>query len=146
MIRKSVLLGMGLLMSLMVHADPTDLWVIVNDKNPVSNMEQSEVSDLYLGRYQAFPNGVFAIPLDHLSDSLIRKVFYQRLTDKPISFINAYWARVLFTEQSTPPRQVSSDATVIDLVRKNQSVMGYITARDTVPSGVKLVLVLGQTN
>lgn len=144
MIRKGLLLILGIMLSSWAWAEPTDLWVIVNDKNPISKLEKSEVSDLYLGRYQAFPNGVFAIPLDHLSDSLIRKVFYQRLTDKPVSFINAYWARILFTEQSTPPRQVSSDATVIDLVRKNQSAMGYITARETVPAGIKVVYKLGQ--
>lgn len=116
-----------------------ELWVIVNSKNPVSEMDQAEVSALYLGRYQAYRDGSFALPFDQLADGDIRGMFYQLLTGKPEAYINAYWARILFTGRAMPPRQLENDSAVLDIVQKNLSAIGYVSA-GTKLTGVKVVL------
>lgn len=58
---------------------------------------------------------------------------------KSVSFINAYWARILFTGRATPPRQVEDNDAVIDVVKKNPSAIGYVAAV-TKLDGVKVVL------
>lgn len=116
-----------------------ELWVIVNSKNPISAMDKAEVSALYLGRYQAYRDGSFALPLDQLADGDVRATFYQLLTGKSEVYINAYWARILFTGRAMPPRQLENDSAVLAIVQKNPSAIGYVSA-GTKLTGVKVVL------
>lgn len=116
-----------------------ELWVIVNSKNPISAMDKAEVSALYLGRYQAYRDGSFALPFDQLAYGDVRATFYQLLTGKSEVYINAYWARILFTGRAMPPRQLENDSAVLDIVQKNPSAIGYVSA-GTKLAGVKVVL------
>ncbi|TXH65503.1 MAG: hypothetical protein E6Q86_01170 [Tolumonas sp.] len=124
---------------LTAYSGQAEIWVVVHPSNPTKSMSKSEVSALYLGRYQAFKDGSFALPFDQNADGEFRKEFYQQLTGKSVSFINAYWARILFTGRATPPRQVEDNDAVIDVVKKNPSAIGYVAA-GTKLDGVKVVL------
>ncbi len=121
------------------YSAQAEILVVVHPSNPTNSMTKSEVSALYLGRYQAFKDGSFALPFDQEADGESRKEFYQQLTGKNVSYINAYWARILFTGRATPPRQVEDSAAVINVVKKNPSAIGYVTA-GTKLNGVKVVL------
>jgi len=119
-----------------------EIWIIVNKKNTSSAMDKAEVSALYLGRYQAFKDGSFALPFDLPADGDVRKEFYEKLTGKSVSFINAYWARILFTGRATPPRQLDNDQMVMDVVKKNPSAIGYVPAGTQLDADVKVILKL----
>jgi hypothetical protein len=114
--------------------------VIVNKNNSSRSMDKAEVSALYLGRYQAFKDGSFALPFDLPADGEVRKEFYEKLTGKSVAYINAYWARILFTGRATPPRQLDSDKMVMDVVKKNPSAIGYVSADIKLDSNVKVIL------
>lgn len=118
-----------------------DIFVIVNPKNSSTNMTKNEVSALYLGRYQAFQDGTFSLPFDHPADSQVRANFYRLLTGKNIEYINAYWARILFTGRATPPRQLENDAAVVSIVSQNVSAIGYVSDPSVIKN-TKVVLTL----
>lgn len=114
--------------------------VIVNKKNAAPAMDKTEVSALYLGRYQAFKNGSYALPFDLPADGAVRKEFYEKLTGKSVAYINAYWARILFTGRATPPRQLDSDKMVMDIVKTNPSAIGYVSSDTKLDANVKVIL------
>ncbi len=103
-----------------------EIFVIVNKSNTIQTMTKTEVTGIFMGRYQSFKNGVFALPLDQQSDGQNRASFYTALTGRNISFINAYWTRLLFTGRATPPKGLTDNTSVIDLVKTNPNAIGYI--------------------
>jgi len=111
---------------LVCHAASAEMLVIVNTSNTVKTMTKTEVTGIFMGRYQSFKNGVFALPIDQQADGQNRAEFYSALTGRNISFINAYWARILFTGRATPPRQVTDNNAVVQIVKHNANAIGYV--------------------
>ncbi len=112
---------------LLVHQSVlAEMFVIVNKSNAVQEMTKTEVTGIFMGRYQSFKNGVFALPLDQQSDGENRASFYAALTGRNLSFINAYWTRLLFTGRATPPKELSDDNSVVNLVKTNLNAIGYV--------------------
>jgi len=118
---------------------PADVAVIVNAKNTVAAMARREVQDIFLGRTRTFPDGRFAVAIDQ--SSLLRAEFYQTLTARPVEQIDAYWARLLFTGQASPPLRLPDDAAVLKTVRENEGAIGYVDPR-RVDHSVRLLLQL----
>lgn len=112
------------LILLMTPCVQADVAVVVHPNNRLATREPREVQDIFLGRTRVFPGGKFALPVDQ--DSPLRAEFYQRLTGRPIEQINAYWARLMFTGQASPPLQLPNDAAVMETVRENEGAIGYI--------------------
>ena len=52
--------------------------------------------------------------------------------------LKAYWAKLVFTGQGTPPKEVDNDAAVLKLVAENPNIIGYIDAA-AVNSSVRVV-------
>lgn len=103
-----------------------EIVIVANLKNSTEALSARQLLDIYMGRYQSFPNGEPAFPLDLLPDSPLRVDFYQKLTNKSVAEVNAYWARLLFTGRATPPRVMSDSLTVLKAVRENLGAIGYI--------------------
>ena len=106
-----------------------DIAVIVNTANPVSQMNQQQIADLYLGRTRNFPNGEFALVFDHFRDSPLRARFFQTLSAMSQQQINAYWSRMMFSGQVIPPQQLPDDRTVLEIVRRNSGAIGYVSSQ-----------------
>lgn len=104
--------------------------VVANKDNQMKVLTKKQIIDIYMGRTSRFPNGEAALPIDQNVDSSIRKLFYQNLVNKTVSEINAYWARLLFSGRSTPPRTVDNVASVINFIKNNKSAIGYIRLED----------------
>ncbi len=115
--------------------------MVVNARNPISSLSEKDAVNIFLGRSKTFANGEFALPLDHPVNSALRQRFYYDLTGKPVSEINAYWARLFFTGQGSPPQTVSDSDAMLMIIRNNPGAIGYF---DFEPSGrqVKVVLTL----
>ncbi len=103
-----------------------DIVVIVNPNNDITALTRRQVVDLYMGRTSFFPNGEKLQRYDQPIDSKIRADFYYRMTQKPIAAINAYWARLQFTGRAAPPRVVSDDLEILEIVEKNPYAIGYL--------------------
>jgi ABC-type phosphate transport system substrate-binding protein len=119
-----------LLLNLPVSAAYSEILVIVHRSNDIETMTRRQLVDLYMGRNMNFPNGKPAFPLDQASDSQMRADFYQILVNKSLAQVNAYWARLLFTGRSTPPRPLSDNSAVLKAVRENPNAIGYIDSAE----------------
>lgn len=124
---------------LLASATQAEVAVIVHATNTVENLSPRQVQDIFLGRTRTFADGRSALPLDQSSQ--LRAEFYQTLTARPIEQINAYWARLLFTGQASPPPQLPDDAAVLKTVRENDTAIGYVDPKH-IDNTVRLLLLL----
>lgn len=118
---------MKILIALILFFSPISLWadivVIGNVNNDLDSMTQKQVVDVFMGRTRLLPNGSFALPVD---EPIARGVFYKALTKRPIEQIDAYWARIMFSGQATPPMKLPNSEAVIKVVMENRGAIGYV--------------------
>jgi ABC-type phosphate transport system substrate-binding protein len=113
-----------------------EIVVIGNAKNDLPLLNSTQVEDIFMGRTRALPNGRVALPVDQ---STLRPDFYQALTARPIEQINAYWAKITFTGQASPPMILNDDNAVISIINENKDAIGYIDKKH-VDSRVRILL------
>ena len=117
--------------------------VIVNLQSGVDKLSRDEVTNLFMGRQKRLPSGIVALPVEQAQPAPTRARFYQLLVKKDLPDINAYWARLFFSGQAQPPRQVPSAAEVLELVAGNKGAIGVMDGA-FVDRRVRVVLVLGK--
>jgi ABC-type phosphate transport system substrate-binding protein len=113
--------------------DPIELVVVINAKSTISRLSKKDVVDIYMGRFNTFPDGSKAAPIDSPDGSDEKKLFYQRLVGKDERKIKAYWSRLLFSGRAQPPIKAQSAAAVHELVRQTQGAIAYIPTSDLTP-------------
>lgn len=111
-----------------------DVVVIVNAANPVRGMSAEEVAALYLARTRTFPSGEFALVFDQPRDSTLRRRFFKLVANMEIGQVNTYWSRLMFSGQEMPPQPLTGEQAVIDVVRRNPSAIGYVSAPPKEPN------------
>ncbi|MFZ2449261.1 MAG: hypothetical protein WAW36_01930 [Methylovulum miyakonense] len=114
----------SLLSAMAMPVAQADVAVIAHIKSNFSSLTAKQVQDIFMGRTRIFPNGKFALPIDQSSP--LRAEFYEELTGRPVEQINAYWARIMFTGQASPPQRLPDDEAVLQTVRENEGAIGYI--------------------
>ncbi|MEO8019832.1 MAG: phosphate ABC transporter substrate-binding protein [Pseudomonadota bacterium] len=119
--------------------DAAELVVIVNPDSGIDRLTRDEVIDIFLGRYRKLPSGRAALPIDVSEPSTERARFYQLLVKKSSAEISSYWARLVFSGQTSPPFQVPDAKTAVELVQSNPNAIAYVD-RASVTGHVKVVL------
>lgn len=99
--------------------------VVVAANAGVEQLTQAEVTNIFLGRFKKLPSGARAQPVDVLS---LKEQFYARLVGRSLAEINAYWARLTFSGQTTPPRQETL-VRALDLVATTPGAITYVERR-----------------
>lgn len=116
-----------------------DIAVIGNLENGLTSLTKKQVKDVFMGRVRSLPNGNFALPIDQQE---LRSVFYYALTERPIEQVNAYWARIMFTGQASPPMKLPDTKAVIKVITDNKGAIGYIDPQRVDENTVKILLIL----
>lgn len=111
--------------------------VIVHPANS-STLSETEISRIFLGKMKSFPSGGQAIPVNQEEGTGSRGVFEGTVLKKSASQIKAYWSKLVFTGKGTPPRQVGGDTDVLNLVKANPNIIGYID-ESAVTGDVKVI-------
>lgn len=120
-------------------SDASSIVVIVNPASGVDKLTRDEVIDIFLGRYRKLPSGRVALPIDVTDEGAARAQFYRLLVKKSPAEMSSYWARLVFSGQTSPPFQVSDAQTAIDLVQNNPNAIAYVDRAAVTPK-VKVVL------
>lgn len=118
-----------------------DLVLIANAQIDTDNISQEEAINIYMGRLRQFPSGAAAKPLDLPPSGTEKAHFYRFLINKDLSDVEAYWARLVFSGRTSPPRTVGSSKEVLELVAGDRSVIGYMD-RAQMDKRVKVILEL----
>jgi ABC-type phosphate transport system substrate-binding protein len=124
-----------------VFAAESNIVVIVNPQSGVEKLSKDEVIDIFLGRYRKLPGGRVALPIDVAESSSARARFYQMLVKKSSSEMSSYWARLVFSGQTSPPFQVPDAKTAIELVQSSPNAIAYVD-RSALTADVKVVFEL----
>ena len=135
----TLLLFLACLPDIVQANDPNGIVVIVNPASGVDSLTRAEVIDIYLGRYRKLPSGRAALPIDVAESNAQRARFYDLLVKKSLAEISSYWARLVFSGQTSPPFQVPDMQTAVDLVQSNPNAIAYVD-RASVNSKVRVVL------
>jgi ABC-type phosphate transport system substrate-binding protein len=117
--------------------------VIVNLQSGVEKLSRDQVINIFMGRQKRLPSGIVALPVEQAQSATTRARFYQLLVKKDLPDINAYWARLFFSGQAQPPRQVSGAEEVLELVAGNKGAIGVVDGA-RVDRRVRVVLDLGR--
>lgn len=131
---KIVLLLISLFLPISVLAD---LVLIAHLQAPVNSISRDEAINIYMGRLRRFPTGEAVQPLDGPA----KAGFYRLLVNKELADINAYWARLVFSGRTSPPRSFEQSQAVLDYVSANPDAIGYVE-RAELNSKVKVILEL----
>lgn len=136
---------LSLILLLGAHALPVAAdWVLVaNPKAGIERLSQDEVTNIYLGRYRRLASGVTAEPIDQAPDSTLRARFYRHLVGKSLAEINAYWARLVFSGKTQPPRVVGNSEEALQLVAHNVAALAYVE-RGKADSRVRVVFEMAE--
>ena len=140
----SAVLLLGLLFAIPLVVCAGGLVVIVNPASGVDKLSRDDAINIFMGRYRKLPSGIVAFPIDLVGTDPIRKRFYNLLVNKEPAEVDAYWARLVFSGQTSPPIQVPDGKTAVQLVAGNRSAIAYVD-RKLVDEHVKVVLELEPT-
>jgi len=117
-----------------------ELVVITNIGSGVAKLTRDEAVNIFMGRYKKLPSGMAALPMDEHGE---KAAFYRALLGKELPEIQSYWARLVFSGQGSPPRQMENADEVIETIVNNKGAIGYIDKKK-VSTRVKVVLDLSQ--
>lgn len=114
--------------------------VVVVHPDNAAQLSEKQIKRIFLGKEKKFPNGEPSIPVNQTANSSARNEFDSNTLGRSTAQISAYWSKLVFTGKGIPPKEVSSDAEVIELIKQNKSVIGYIDA-SSATADVKIIAI-----
>ena len=121
------ILGIGALLMFMTGVSyASDFVVITHPQNGIEKMSKDEIINIYMGRNSRMPNGLSAIPIDVTYSTADKARFYMFMMEKELAEINSYWARLRFSGQGNPPKQLESVEDVLEFVSRNKGALAYL--------------------
>ncbi|MBU3003243.1 hypothetical protein KO534_07785 [Paraglaciecola arctica] len=133
---KVLLLMIGLSFANLVVCN--ELVLVVHKDNPTDALSRSQLIDLYMGKYVAFPDGARAVPVDIEEDLETREKFYELLVGMSLARVNAYWSKVKFSGRARPPTQQKDEKAILNFVTQTENAIAYVH-QNSVTDDVKVV-------
>lgn len=101
--------------------------VIVHPSN-ADALDQGAIAKIFLGKSTKFPGGSKAVPIALTTGTPACDEFNDKVLGKSSSQLKSYWSKLVFTGKGTPPKEMSTDQDVIDLISANPNMIGYISS------------------
>jgi len=118
----------GLLFSLVVGTAWAEVVVVVSVQNPTETLSRAELSDIYLGRLNRFPNGTAVVPVDQRESSPAYTEFYRYYLEKTPTQIKAHWSKLIFTGRGQPPARVANESAMANAIAASSRAIGYLNS------------------
>jgi ABC-type phosphate transport system substrate-binding protein len=131
--------GLALALTLVVNTVTADVVAVVSSTSTITSLTNSQVTDIFLGKVNRFPNGTLAVPIDQAEGSQARDEFYATFAGKSPAQVKSLWAKIIFTGRGQPPKAVPNSIEVRKLLAANTQAIGYIE-RSAVDSSVKVLV------
>jgi len=122
------------------HAAAQKFVVVVNPRNPIARLNQSQVTKIYLGKLQGWSiNGQIqpVAPVDQRADSPLRVAFSERVLRRSVSETASYWRQELYAGRNVPPIE-QTEAEALETVRTVVGAIAYVSDKADL-RGVKVV-------
>lgn len=125
---RSLLILMLLAINAIARAE--NLVVIVNPQCGVTQLSNTDIMQIFMGKTPVFPNGKSVKPVYHFETSPLRAQFEKNALNKDTIQVRAYWTRMLFTGRAEPPMELADSASVKRRVAEDSKLIGYVLAKD----------------
>jgi ABC-type phosphate transport system substrate-binding protein len=122
---KKLLILLAALLPLSVHAD---LYIIANKELPISQLEKSEISAIYLLKKKHWENGENILPINLPATADARARFTAQIFDSTPEKLGSYWDKMLFKGE-TPPVTQNSEQAVMMFVERIKGAIGYVETK-----------------
>lgn len=103
-----------------------DVVAVVSPENPATTISKRELSNIFLGKTNRFPNGTPAVAIDQREGSAPRVAFYRGVSNMQPAEIKAHWSKMIFTGRGQPPMTVDGDEQVKKALASRPDGIGYI--------------------
>jgi ABC-type phosphate transport system substrate-binding protein len=130
--------ALAIVLVLVVDTVTADVVAVVSSTSTITSLSNTQVTDIFLGKVNRFPNGTLAVPIDQVEGSSARDEFYATFASKSPAQVKSLWAKIIFTGRGQPPKAVSNSTEVRKLLAANPQAIGYIE-RSSVDSSVKVL-------
>lgn len=111
--------------------------IIVHPENSV-NLSSKEVQRIFLGKEKKFSTGEQAYPVNLPAENAARIHFDDAILGRSTAQGAAYWAKLVFTGKGVSPKEVVSEAAIIEFIKTNKNAIGYID-ESAVTNDVKVI-------
>jgi len=98
----------------------------------------SDIQRVFLGKTKSLAGGTKVVPINLSPGQPVRDEFDTKVLGKSSSQLKAYWSRLVFTGKGQPPKDVGSPADVVNLVKSNPNMIGYVPKGEA-GDGVKVI-------
>jgi ABC-type phosphate transport system substrate-binding protein len=129
---KKVALKFATLIALTLLAQTAQAGEVVVITNAGVNLTASEVRDVFLGDKQ-FAGSTKLTPVDN---SAVQENFLSKVLQISSTKYASTWTKKAFRDGLTAPAVKSSDAEVIEFVKRTKGAVGYVSSS---PSGVNII-------
>ena len=102
------------------------LVVIGNKDIHLNQLNNTQLSDIYLGKSVSLPGGETLNPVDQDPNSKIYATFYQNVVGMDVDSVTSYWSGLVFSGTGQQPAQVENDHAAIAAVENNPETIAYI--------------------
>jgi ABC-type phosphate transport system substrate-binding protein len=113
--------------------------IIVNPSTKASFVAKSELKDIFSGTASSFKDGSHVTPVI-LKPSAVQEEFLAAFIGKTDAAFRASWRSLVFSGESSMPKQLDSDAAMVDYVAHTPGAIGYI-GKGSAHEGVKVLTV-----
>ena len=121
----------------------TDVAIVVNSANPVSNLTLSELRKIYFGDRQYWKGNLPVLLLMRAHGAQERDVVLRVVFEMTEERYTKYWvAKVMRAEVSDPPVSLYSFGMLQEGVRGNPGAIGYVNVNEVRP-GIKVLRIDG---
>lgn len=126
-----------------MQASFASLVVIGNPHIQVSQLTQSQLSAIYLGKPVSLSTKEQLTPYDETSDSPLYTQFYQSIVGWGPSQLESYRSSLVFTGQSGVPTQVADDNAAIQSVETTPGAIAYVDSSSLSHVGNQIKVLYG---
>lgn len=127
-----------LLMSIFWLTVSADIAVISHEEKDVQ-ISKRELVAIYLGKSKTFSDGTYVVPLHQPESSDAYKFFTKEVLNKSTKQHKAYWAKKIFTGKGRPPKTISDDQKMLEIVSSDARYIGYIVDKNA-EDGIRVVM------
>jgi ABC-type phosphate transport system substrate-binding protein len=111
-----------------VAADDAGRYVmVVNAGNALAGVDRQFLTDAFLKKTTAWPNGDVIRPVDLPPSSPVRRGFTEDVLHKSVAEVKGYWQQRIFSGRDVPPPELDRDEDVVEYVRAHSGGVGYVS-------------------
>jgi ABC-type phosphate transport system substrate-binding protein len=127
------------LLPLPARAQDVSYTVVVHASNPVTRLTQDQVSRIFLRKVTVWENKKPILPVDQTADAAVRRTFTKRIHQRTIAAVQTFWQQQTFAGIAVAPPERSSDADVLNYIRKYPGAIGYVRAGVPLGPAIKAI-------